>query len=67
MQVAWGLDQEEVDKAQDLLPVTQNQTFAFSVRYSDTDGSNLKVFFVVRTQLHNCIDTTHFYSSCKLS
>ena len=52
--------------AQDL-PVPKNQTFTFSVRYIDIDASNLKVFFVVRTQLHNCIDTTHFYSSCKLN
>ena len=67
MQVAWGLDEEEVNKAQDLLPVTQNQTFTFSVRYSDIHGSNLQLFYVLRTQLHNCIDTTHFFSSCKFN
>ena len=62
--VGWGLNEEEANEAQDLLQVTK-QSLTFHWKYTDFDESNFRVYFIVKTQLNNCRDTTHFSNTCK--
>ena len=60
--VGWG---QEKNMAQRLQPVTEKQYFTFSLNYTDIDGSDPQVVFIVKTELMNCTNTAHIYNTCK--